>query len=234
MGGSAGYSGYYQDSSGTFATASMPQAGMSYHQPGTDYGQADARQTGGFTTGTYNPMMYNVQQATATQGAGVYDAGTSFGQRQPAGIQIMPTDPAAYFSGEASQSSSALQAPSSSSNTAAAVYQQPGLSSYSTSMATSGIGAMATQPTVSADVGMDDEFPASGGLDEAYASYQTALKDIFSNIRSGVLREASESLMNVSDWLLTHVSELGRLPHVGRRHAWSSLLTQALTPWLQA
>jgi hypothetical protein len=72
------------------------------------------------------------------------------------------------------------------------------------------MGAMATsQNTPAPDVRMEEEYPAPAGLDEAYASYQSALKEIFQNIRNGVLASASESLLGVSDWLLTHVVELG-------------------------
>jgi hypothetical protein len=58
----------------------------------------------------------------------------------------------------------------------------------------------------------DQEYPATSGLDEAYASYQSALKEIFQNVKSGILQAASESLLNVSDWLLSHVTELGKTP----------------------
>ena len=46
-------------------------------------------------------------------------------------------------------------------------------------------------------------------MEAAYTSYQTALKEIFQNILNGRLSEASQSLLNVSEWLLGHVSDLG-------------------------
>jgi hypothetical protein len=50
------------------------------------------------------------------------------------------------------------------------------------------------------------------GMDEAYNSYLNALKEIFQNIRNGMLVEASSSLIEVSNWLLSHVTELGEPP----------------------
>ncbi|KAK3327900.1 hypothetical protein B0T19DRAFT_176730 [Cercophora scortea] len=212
MAGSAGYSGYYQEPSGTaFSATTMPQGAMSYHHSAADYGQPDSRQAQSFT-GTYNPtaMMYNVPQGAGPQSAAVYDTSQQFPSRQPAGLQMMATDVAApYFSSEPANNpaATAMQAQSTSSSTPQ-VYQQPGLQNYSASGMTA-IGEMAAQSTPASDVRMDEEYPASGGLDQAYASYQSALKEIFQNIRNGVLATASESLLNVSDWLLSHVADLG-------------------------
>ncbi|KAL2135344.1 hypothetical protein VTI74DRAFT_8870 [Chaetomium olivicolor] len=211
MGGSTGYGGYYQDTSATgFPTTAMPQGAMSYHHSTTDYGQPDSRQPQSFG-GTYTPaMMYNVQQTGGPQGAAVYDASQQFSSRQAAGLPMMSTDVTApYFSSEPTNAAatSALQAQTASSN-APQVYQQPGLHGYSTG-GMAAIGGMASQTTPATDVRMEDEYPAAAGLDEAYASYQSALKEIFQNIRSGVLATASESLLSVSDWLLSHVVELG-------------------------
>ncbi|KAI6310642.1 hypothetical protein MCOR29_008547 [Pyricularia oryzae] len=230
MGGSAGYSGYYQDSTaGAFPTGTaMPQSSMSsYHQSTTDYGQ-DGRQTQNFTG--YNPanMMYNVQSASA-QNPGVYDTSQQSFQRQPtAALQMMAADVASanpYFSGDASNTGTAsMQAQGASSNTSSAVYQNPAdrnaLLGYSGNMASmSGLAsqaagaaaaAAAAPAAATADVSLDEqEYPATSGLDEAYASYQTALKEIFQNVTNGILQAASESLLNVSDWLLSHVTELG-------------------------
>jgi len=222
MGGSAGYSGYYQEpTANAFPTATaIPQSAMGYHQSTSDYGQ-DARQGQSFA-GAYNPanMMYNVQQASAQNP--VYDTNQQFSSRQPAGMQIMGTDVATpYFQSEPTNAAaSALQpqatAGAASSNPTSAVYQQgatdrSAMLSYSAGgMATmGGLGPQATSSA--ADVTMEEqEYPASSGLDEAYASYQTALKEIFRNIQAGALTTASESLLNVSEWLLSHVTELGK------------------------
>ncbi|KAK3366028.1 hypothetical protein B0T24DRAFT_652004 [Lasiosphaeria ovina] len=229
LGSSAGYSGYYQEPTATpFSTTAISQGGMGYHHSTADYGQPDSRQTQTFAN-TYNPtaMMYNVPQAAGPQNTTVYDASQQFPPRQPAALQMMSTDVAApYFSSEPTNTgaASAMQAQTASSSTPQ-VYQQSSLQNYSTSGIGS-IGGMAAQSTPASDVRMEEEYPPSGGLDEAYASYQSALKEIFQNIRSGVLAAASDSLLNVSDWLLSHVAELGLTSddqnlHSGRIKLWN-------------
>lgn len=222
MGGSAGYSGYYQEPTAGFQTAAgMQQGTMGYHQSPADYGQ-DARQTQNFA-GAYNPrtMMYNAQQQPGAQNS-VYNTTQQFSSRQPAAMQMMATDMAApYFQSEPTNAAtaSALQSQNASANASpAVVYQQSPadrsamLQGYSSSMGSMG-GMPPPQPVGSApDVSMEEqqEYPQSSGLDEAYNSYQSALKDIFQNIQNGVLAAASESLLNVSDWLLSHVADLGK------------------------
>ncbi|KAK0626489.1 hypothetical protein B0T14DRAFT_106120 [Immersiella caudata] len=215
MGGSTSYSTYYQEpTAAAFSTTGMGQSTISYHHTPTDYGQTDTRQTPGFAS-AYNPaMIYNVPQATGPQNTAVYDTSQQFPARQPAGLGMMATDVAApYFSGEPTNSAaaSALQAAQTGSSAASQVYQQPTLQNYSTSSMTA-MGGMASQSSSAQDVRMDEEYPAPEGLDAAYASYQSALKAIFQNIQDGALASASDSLLNVSDWLLSHVAELGIMP----------------------
>jgi hypothetical protein len=47
-------------------------------------------------------------------------------------------------------------------------------------------------------------------LDQAYAQYQRALRSTFDQTRAGRLVEASESLMEISEWLVTNARDLGR------------------------
>lgn len=167
-------------------------------------------------------MMYNVPQAT-TQNP-VYDTpGSSFDLRQPAAPQMMPADTtmtAQYFSNEPTNAAaaSAMQQQQPSSAQAAAVYQQ-GPSDRNTMMnypsniaGMQTMGAQAT-PTAPPDVSMEDssEYPGGADLNQAYTQYQDALKEIFKNIRDGALVTASESLLSVSEWLLSHVHELGKI-----------------------
>lgn len=183
-------------------------------------------------------MMYNVPQAT-TQNP-VYDTpGSSFDLRQPAAPQMMPADTtmtAQYFSNEPTNAAaaSAMQQQQPSSAQAAAVYQQ-GPSDRNTMMnypsniaGMQTMGAQAT-PTAPPDVSMEDssEYPGGADLNQAYTQYQDALKEIFKNIRDGALVTASESLLSVSEWLLSHVHELGkneRLPSSSGRHLPHTLL----------
>ena len=49
----------------------------------------------------------------------------------------------------------------------------------------------------------------AAALDEAYAQYQTALKQTFQNMREGRLGEAGTSLLTITEWLLSNAVELG-------------------------
>lgn len=233
-GGSTGYGTYYQDSPAAgFSTATgMQQNAMGYHQSATGYGQ-DARQAQNFT-GSYNPnLMYNVPQAGAQ--SAVYDTTASqFDLRQPAAPQIMPTDVTnTYFPGEPTNAAatSAMQQQQqqqqqqqppqqqqqqSSNAQTAAVYQSGSTDTRNTMMNypsnITGMGTMTTQATASApDVSMEEsgDYQAGADLNQAYSQYQDALKEIFTNIKKGTLQTAGESLTNVSEWLLSHVHELG-------------------------
>ena len=193
----------------------MPQGAMGYHHS-ADYAQPDTRQTQGFGAGSYNPtaMMYNVQQPGGPQNPAVYDTSQQFPPRQPAAMPLMPTDVAApYFPGEPSNTPAAPSGMEpQAAPTSQALYQQHPLPSYSGGVAA--MGGMTGQHSTAPDVSMQEhEYPASGGLDEAYTSYQSALREIFRNIQNGVLAAASDSLLSVSDWLLSHVVELGRYGH---------------------
>lgn len=218
-GGSTGYGTYYQEpaAAGFSTAAGMQQNTMGYHQPATGYGQ-DARQTQNFA-GSYNPnLMYNVPQAGAQNT--VYDTtGSSFDLRQPAAQQIMPTDVTnTYFPSEPTNTAaaSAMQPQQPSSAQTTNVYQQ-GSADTRTSMMNypsniAGMGNMATPATATApEVSIEESGDYQGAdLNQAYQQYQDALKEVFSNVKKGALQPAGESLLSVSDWLLSHVHELGR------------------------
>ncbi|KAI1391117.1 uncharacterized protein F4822DRAFT_426971 [Hypoxylon trugodes] len=206
IGGTATYSGYYQEPATAFSTA-MQQNAMPYQ---SEYGQ-DTRQAQSF--GTYNtPMMYNVPQASAQ--SAVYDTSQQFPSRQPAALQMMQTDVATpYFPSEPTNAATAstLQSHAGSSS-ASAVYQQSPtnqrtmLQNYPSGMAPMSGMAQANTPE---QVIEEPEYSQTTEMAEAYEHYQTALREVFTNIRSGVLQAASESLLNISEWLLSKVVELG-------------------------
>ncbi|OAT12395.1 hypothetical protein, variant 3 [Blastomyces gilchristii SLH14081] len=61
------------------------------------------------------------------------------------------------------------------------------------------------------------DFPreSPSGFDDAYNQYQRALRQTFENTRSGRLLDASQSLLEISEWLLGNATELGTYhPHV--------------------
>ncbi|KAI1214979.1 uncharacterized protein F4807DRAFT_15877 [Annulohypoxylon truncatum] len=206
IGGAATYSGYYQEPAAAFSTAMQPNT-MTY-QP--EYGQ-DTRQTQSFST--YNtPMMYNVPQASAQ--SAVYDASQQFPSRQPAALQMIQTDVATpYFPSEPTNAAAAsnLQSHASSSGTSAVYQQSPAsqrtmLQSYPSGMTS--MGGMA-QTSASDQTMEEPDYSQTTEMTEAYDHYQTALREVFTNIRGGVLQAASESLLNISEWLLSKVVELG-------------------------
>ncbi|KAI0167029.1 hypothetical protein GGR52DRAFT_574993 [Hypoxylon sp. FL1284] len=201
LGATATYSSYYQEPASAFSTT-IPQTAMPYQ---SEYGQ-DTRQTQGF--GTYNTsMMYSVPQTSAH--SSVYDANQQFPSRQPAAMQMMQTDVAnPYFPSEPANTAAAssLQ-PHASSSSSSSVYQQSpatqrGMIHGYSSSEIAPTNSMA-QPTVE-----EQEYPQTSEMGEAYEQYQTALREVFTNIKRGALSSASESLLNISDWLLSKVSEL--------------------------
>ncbi|OTA61178.1 hypothetical protein K449DRAFT_71374 [Hypoxylon sp. EC38] len=232
IGGTATYSGYYQEPAAAFSTA-IPQNTMPYQ---SEYGQ-DTRQTQSF--GTYNaPMMYNVPQASPQ--SAVYDTSQQFPSRQPAALQMMQTDVATpYFPNEPTNAAttSTLQSHAGSSSTSAVYQQSPTsqrtmLQNYSSGIAP--MGGMA-QTSTSEQAIEEPEFAQNAEMTAAYQHYQSALREVFTNIRNGVLQVASESLLNISEWLLSKVVELGLTgdnEHLHRdrikmwhdfNHAWLSL-----------
>ena len=67
-------------------------------------------------------------------------------------------------------------------------------------------------PQPAQEIMEDEDFQAQGpGMEAAYTAYQTALKEIFQNIINGRLTDASSSLLEVSEWLLGHVGDLGKI-----------------------
>ena len=172
----------------------------------------DQRQQQGFAT--YNPdLMYNVSQQ-APQNT-VYDSATQFQARQPAAMQMLSDVAAPYFHNESTSASGPPGLQHHTSSGSSAVYQQhqqsPGdrvpllQQGYPAAM---GLGSMPQNPP---EIMEEDDFQAEGpGMEAAYTAYQTALKEIFQNIIQGRLADASSSLLEVSEWLLGHVGDLGK------------------------
>jgi hypothetical protein len=79
---------------------------------------------------------------------------------------------------------------------------------YSTNMASMSGMAQTGAPEQAVEEQQQD-YGTSAEMGKAYEQYQLALREIFTNIKGGVLQAASESLLRVSDWLLSRVVELG-------------------------
>jgi hypothetical protein len=65
------------------------------------------------------------------------------------------------------------------------------------------------QATVSPEVSVGHHEDGEGGLDEKWVSYKWLLGSIFQDIVNGSLESASETLLKVTQWLLSQVSDLG-------------------------
>ena len=217
--GATTYSGYYQEPTASFATA-MPPSAVPYQ---SSYAQ-EPRQQQTFT-GYNTDMMYNVTPQAPQ--SGVYDSSQQFqATRQPAAMQMLPDEGPPYFQAEqgsaSGQSAMQHQAAPSSAN----VYQQHQQSpadrssmlqqSYPATIAMGGMGQaapemMETEGFQSASASAQTQTqPQPPPMEVAYNSYLTALKEIFLNIVHVRLSEASRSLLEVSEWLLGHVTDLGR------------------------
>ncbi len=210
----ATYSSYYQSTAPGAFPAAMPQGTIGYAQSAADYTQ-DARQVQGYA-GAYNAtsMMYNVQQADGQ--APVYDSSQHYPSRQPAAMEMLAaTNVAApYFASDpanAATTGAALQPRTASSTTSPAIYQRtPAVQGYPVE---EGLATQTAAASSAANVAMDVQaYSTAGGLEEAYGVYQAELRDIFQNIRDGDLAEAGTSLLRISDWLLSHVQDLGERP----------------------
>lgn len=198
----SGYT-YYTDPTPAFP-ATLPSNAIQY-QP--DYSPDQRQQQGAFSP--YNPnLIYNVAQQ-GPQSTG-YESAHQFQTRQPAPMQIMPEVAAPYYSSESSTVAPPPVLQHQVSSGSSTVYQQ-NTADRSTLLQNypGNIGSLGgvTQATENVE---DPEYSPTT-LDEAYTRYQAALKGIFQNIVNGMLIEASLTLIEVSDWLLTHVGELGKI-----------------------
>lgn len=209
MEGAGSYSGYYQDSGSAFPGAGLSQSAMSYQQ--ADYGQ-DARQSHNF--GAYNPnMMYPVGQ-TGPQNP--YEAAQQFQGRQSAPMPMMAGDVPQYFQSDAGAAAAASAMPAGQAaggTPSSAIYpgqtQMAGFSGTLPSLGGTGAG-QAGGKGMAVD---DPEYSATGtGVEERWADYQSRLAGVFQDIQGGNLRRARETLLGLSNWLLTQVVDLGRSP----------------------
>lgn len=76
----------------------------------------------------------------------------------------------------------------------------------------------------------NENYQEPPAMEAAYATYQTALKQIFQNILDGRLQVGARSLLEISEWLLGHVKELGLTVdqvslHADRIRLWGELNT---------
>ncbi|KND93852.1 hypothetical protein TOPH_01733 [Tolypocladium ophioglossoides CBS 100239] len=206
MGVAGNYSSYYQEPQAAFSTPNMSATAMTY---GSEYGSDTRAQGQGF--GSYNAgmIMYNVAHpGTQTP---VYDA-QQFAQRQQAAMQMMAPDVAStYFSSEAGATAApGIQHSAQGSSASSGVYQQHTVPlNYAGSM--SSVNTMQQQPPTctSAAVSEDHDYH-DAAIAEKWVNYQRQLGAVFQDVKNGSLERASETLLSLSNWLLTQVADLAR------------------------
>lgn len=64
-------------------------------------------------------------------------------------------------------------------------------------------------PSTQAPLVEQQEYEQPSNYENEFNEYQTELKRTFEAVRNGQLKEASNTLLRISNWLLTHVVELG-------------------------
>lgn len=210
MGASGSYSAYHYPESvaGSFANP-MAATGAMQYQPGYGHGQ-DSRQQQSF--GGYSALPMGYDNLAGTTGS-VYEAQPHF-QRQPAAAApMLPTDvSASYFTNDPSNTSGSSNLPHAPANASSASGYQASSEMPNYSAGVSSVSGVSQAPP-SAEVSMEEQdYPSSGALEEKWIEYQTALRGVFQNIRAKALDSASQSLLDLSNWLLSQIADLGESP----------------------
>ncbi|KAL9602602.1 MAG: hypothetical protein Q9219_001746 [cf. Caloplaca sp. 3 TL-2023] len=175
----------------------------------TDYGP-DQQRSQHFPQYT-SAMVYNVPQQSHTRSP--YDALPQYQPRQSASLEVMSNQlgvSSYYPSGEPSASSgqtSPDQQYAPSQFHQSVPYQTPGHSrqaihpAYATGM---------TEYSQSAVQGIGEQpEPEDTTHQEEYDRYEEALRQVFEDTSKGRVIEAAQLLLEISEWLLSHVKELG-------------------------
>ena len=207
LGEMGGYNNYYQDPT-AFSTGSMQAPPPSY---GSEYGHDTRQQAQGF--GGYNTsnMMYNVPHSGGPNP--VYDT-QQYAQRQAAAMQILSPDVAStYFTTEPGSGASSNIQQAGPAN----VYQHSPQVGYdgsasTTSMMQPGAGSVDLTMGPGTTTGEERE------MEHKWLNYQQQLGAIFQDIAAGSLQGASETLLNISVWLLSQVVDLGESPACAFKH----------------
>ncbi|KAL9112703.1 MAG: hypothetical protein Q9227_003006 [Pyrenula ochraceoflavens] len=157
-------------------------------------------------------MVYNIPQAGPPQSP--YNAVPPYQQRQPAAIDVLSNQFGVqpYF-GQNEPTTAAMPAahPSyitSQVDTTSYSQQSPGArqavpQSYPVAMSDYDAGAATGSGEASETAGEPPSY------DEAYQQFQLVLREAFEHISAGRLVKASDSVLKVSVWLLSHVADLG-------------------------
>ncbi|OAA52002.1 hypothetical protein NOR_00595 [Metarhizium rileyi] len=168
---------------------------------GNDYGGDTRSQTPGFGSYSAGMMMYNVPPHTATQQA-VYDTQQFTTPRQHAAMQMMPSDVASgYFASDASGGAAGSLQASGQSSSASYQHQNTGIG-YASSMSE-------LHQSGGANAATSDSRDADDAMSMKWSWYRRQLGIVFRDVSDGQLERASSVLLEVSNWLLPQVPQLG-------------------------
>lgn len=164
-------------------------------------------------------MLYGFNQQGSPHGP--FDLVPQYSTRQSAALEALSSQIAIpqYFAEEPTASG----VPGLSPYPNALPYNQPGPMARPSSahpfpatmadFVPIGMGTAAAQPEQQRQQQVDlQQQPVtdSSSLNQAWAPYQRALRSTFDQTRAGRLVEASESLLEISEWLVTNARDLGK------------------------
>lgn len=199
--------GYGYPAAQQYATPQMQGTSLQYSP---DYHPDAQRQQSQFPHYT-SQIMYNVSPPTQQS---PYDAVPQYQPRQTAALGVLSTQFGVppYYTAE---TTSAPVPASIAHHYTPTQFHPPLQYQPQASIAQSAIPATYTAsmaefapPSAPEIVEQHDQDESS--LDRLHGEYQEEIKRTFENIRAGRLAEAGRSLLEISDWLLGHASDLGR------------------------
>jgi hypothetical protein len=198
---------YYMEDSGLQVSAS-PVVSASMSCP-SDFGNGQDRSN---SYSQYNSnVMYSVAQASPGQSS--FDTSQQYQPRQNGTIEVLSSNfggpTSFYHSGEGSSVSPIASQQQTPTQYGFMAYQQQntvGRTRYQHPYSPS----LTENPSINHGSMRGHEYDQNMDCGSALAECDRALRLIFQEVRSGHLVKAGQSLLEVSTWLLSHASDLGK------------------------
>lgn len=180
--------------------------------------QQSQRQDAAFVPSYDSSMLYGFGQQGPAQGP--FDVVPQYSTRQSAAVEALsnPFSVSQYFTPEESTATGVPALPNypSSQMSYNHLYmaRQSASQSFPATMAEFSVGNLTTSRLEPQPHQQQPEPPHHAAhdpapLEEAYLQYQQALRNTFDHTRAGRLVEASRSLLEISEWLVTNARDLG-------------------------
>ncbi|KKZ61278.1 hypothetical protein EMCG_04086 [[Emmonsia] crescens] len=210
--GGYGYTGSHSYSTPSLQGGTLQSGGLQYQSnfpPSSRNQQPDHQQQ---RLSQYeSDMVYNITPQAQPQPP--YEGVSHYQPRHSAAIEVLATQFGVpqYFQAEGSAVAGVSDQYLTASQVQSTPYSQPASLARATTTSTLP-ETMADLHASTATEGLGHPgFPreSSAGFDDAYNQYQRALRQTFENTQSGRLVDASQSLLEISEWLLGNATELG-------------------------